>query len=1058
MATVRKDVIQLSIEINGTKAGATYDQLKRNARDLNREINKLTPGTDAFIKKTQELQKVNNVLATIRKSTAGVAHGTSSLTNIWKKGVIASVAFFSTQRIVEWGKQFVGWVIKGTAALEASRRKTAIVFGEAIDIVQDAAAINAQSLGVTEQAYASLAAQIGDILIPMGFQREEAAKLSTDLTDLSGALAEWDSKQRSAEEITKILSKALTGERESLKELGIVITEADVQSRLLAKGQKELTGAALQQAKALINYELILERSKDAQQAFATNQDAMRRSSSRLGSVFAQLQENFLSKLLPGVKGLTNAIADSLAPIKLQSDLVADSKEKINALAQTVLSGNLSYNGRKQALEQINALLPPHIAQLDTEATTNEQLAITIRDVNAAMDQRIDALLKEEKVLDARRRQQTAEEAKDAAQRRVTEQERLRDRLAAQRAAGTNEGAGQLDQGQAERQNAALLAEARRALAAATNKLALEETHLLSVRNANSDIADEVLSREAANQAAKDKLAAENAQKEADRLAREQAEKDKQARERRLRDQLKAIEDQYDRERQIKIQSIEFLRDNEEAYAAERERINLEADIKIARAQADLYKKGTTENLQLLQTALDKEAELRKQAYELTNRQRIEQIERESQLTQLAIREEIEDKEELSRRLEIEELRRQQRLAEVRLASLTEADAEYIQLYNEITDRQLEIARREQADRLAIDEQTIELQRELTLAGIDQAKLDEEDLQKYRERINLEYDRKILEARLKTFDPASVDGVRTQNQIAEIDRQLAQQGSGFLVPGDVAGAGGSSSPDDQDTKRKRAQEIEQAAIGTAHNIADTLLSIEQERIDTQLQMELSAIETQADARRKAAGDDAVLLAKIDAEALAAREKAEKKAAQDRKKLARKEAIIQGALAVVEALPNAAAAIAAGIATALQLAVIDGQSFFYGGPTGSKGIYKDKSGHDVAGVVHTDEYVVPARIAKDPQHQPVISYLERVRQSRGGYADGGLVNVSTRPATYVQTMTGAPPSKEMQEIRSILADIRDITSAWPTVIKAVLSYTDFESTRDTVDEIRGQSRV
>lgn len=82
-----------------------------------------------------------------------------------------------------------------------------------------------------------------------------------------------------------------------------------------------------------------------------------------------------------------------------------------------------------------------------------------------------------------------------------------------------------------------------------------------------------------------------------------------------------------------------------------------------------------------------------------------------------------------------------------------------------------------------------------------------------------------------------------------------------------------------------------------------------------------------------------------------------------------------------------------INTGMQLAAIAGSvisGFSGGGYTDGFGMgYRDKSGHEVAGVVHTNEYVIPAVVRKDPEVPAIIDYLENKRKkSLGLYADGG----------------------------------------------------------------------
>ena len=154
------------------------------------------------------------------------------------------------------------------ADLEQMRAKSEIVFGDQIGMVDSWAKANANAMGLTRNEAVGLSANFADLLIPMGMSREEAAKMSTEVIGLSGALSAWSGGQRSAAEVAEILQAAMLGETDSLKGLGIAISAADIEQRLLANGQAKLTGKAREQAEALAIQQLIMEKSTDAQAAF----------------------------------------------------------------------------------------------------------------------------------------------------------------------------------------------------------------------------------------------------------------------------------------------------------------------------------------------------------------------------------------------------------------------------------------------------------------------------------------------------------------------------------------------------------------------------------------------------------------------------------------------------------------------------------------------------------------------------------------------------------------------------------------------------------------------
>ncbi len=202
----------------------------------------------------------------------------------------------------------------------------------------------------------------------------------------------------------------------------------------------------------------------------------------------------------------------------------------------------------------------------------------------------------------------------------------------------------------------------------------------------------------------------------------------------------------------------------------------------------------------------------------------------------------------------------------------------------------------------------------------------------------------------------------------------------------------------------------------------------------------------------------MLQKKIQADADREQLKIQRQSALERKKLAREEAVVQGALAVIKALPNLFAAAAAAAEVAVELAVIDRQKFSQGGFTGSKGYYRDDTGHEVAGAVHTDEWVAAPWMLKDPRTAPSISYLENVRKNRGGFADGGFTSVNTTPSTYVQTVTTTGSSAAEQEIINLLREMNAKISAWPTNLKARVVLTELQTSIKDLADINSQANA
>jgi hypothetical protein len=215
---------------------------------------------------------------------------------------------FAVGAIVDFGSQL--FTLGGQ--LEALNLKVDTVFGDQAARVRDWADANNEALGVTDDQLSGLTASFADLLKPMGFTTGEAADMSMQMLDLSGALSAWSGGQRSATEVADILSAAMLGERDALQGLGISISAAEVQARLAAKGQEDLTGAALAQAEAIATQELILEKSTDAQAAWASGGAEAMMASNGMTAGFAEIKETLATALMPTLTSLGQWLAERL--------------------------------------------------------------------------------------------------------------------------------------------------------------------------------------------------------------------------------------------------------------------------------------------------------------------------------------------------------------------------------------------------------------------------------------------------------------------------------------------------------------------------------------------------------------------------------------------------------------------------------------------------------------------------------------------------------------------------------------------------------------------------
>lgn len=229
-------------------------------------------------------------------------------------------------------------------SIETTIWKAQTVFWDYFDDVQKVADETAKSMGLTRNEYLKAASWMQDLLVPMWFAREEATKMTTDTIALSGALAEWSAWQYDASQVADILTKAMLGEREQLKSLGISISENDVKQQMAKDAANGLTFATEQQAKAMATQTLIFEKSTDAQEAFANGADSLTRKKAELIATLWNVKETIATALIPAFHSIIQTIQPIIEKVAENIELWFKNEENVKKL-ETAIKGLITVFG-----------------------------------------------------------------------------------------------------------------------------------------------------------------------------------------------------------------------------------------------------------------------------------------------------------------------------------------------------------------------------------------------------------------------------------------------------------------------------------------------------------------------------------------------------------------------------------------------------------------------------------------------------------------------------------------------------------------------------------------
>ena len=286
-------------------------------------IGKTKQFTDSLTRSQKAMNKFSSVAGTLGKATvAGLG--------------VASVA------AVTLGKDLVDL---GSDANEA-RSAFETTFGESVPKLSGFVDEFANKAGLAAHELEGLLTQSGAILQGIEFTGEASADLSTKLASLAGDVASFSNVQGGAEPVMQAFTKALLGERESLKTYGIAIMEADVQQQAFIMTGKTNAKELTKQEKALATYELLLQKTKVQQGDLNRTQESFANKSRAAQAKLKDLKVTMGAELLPVVEELLPVIVD------LVTEVGPHLVEAIKAVAPFI----------KVVGELLSALAPPIIA------------------------------------------------------------------------------------------------------------------------------------------------------------------------------------------------------------------------------------------------------------------------------------------------------------------------------------------------------------------------------------------------------------------------------------------------------------------------------------------------------------------------------------------------------------------------------------------------------------------------------------------------------------------------------------------------------------------------
>ena len=292
------------------------------------------------------VKKLGSAIASVFRSrinTSGLQKQLDGLSGATKKLGLAIASVFAVKQLVEFGRE----AIKLGSDLQEVQNVVDVTFTTMADKVDEFAKNAAVSAGLSETMAKQYVGTFGAMAKSFGFAEKEAFDMSTALTQLAGDVASF--YNLSQEEAYYKLKSVFTGETETLKDLGVVMTQTALDQYALANGIGKTTQQMTEQEKVALRYRFVLEQLSGASGDFLRTSDGwanqIRVLKLQFDSLKATIGQGLINVLTPVLK-LINTLLGKLVQLaesfKAFTELITGNKataSKGAGLAGTDVAG-----------------------------------------------------------------------------------------------------------------------------------------------------------------------------------------------------------------------------------------------------------------------------------------------------------------------------------------------------------------------------------------------------------------------------------------------------------------------------------------------------------------------------------------------------------------------------------------------------------------------------------------------------------------------------------------------------------------------------------------------
>lgn len=273
----------------------------------------------------------------------------AGITGLAKKAGMALAAAFSIKKVVDFGKS----CLELGSDLAEVQNVVDVTFPSMTAQVDKFAQSAAKSFGLSETMAKQYTGTFGAMAKAFGFTEKQAYDMGTTLTGLAGDVASF--YNISQDEAYTKLKSVFTGETESLKDLGVVMTQTALDAYAMANGFGKTTSQMSEAEKVALRYAFVQDQLTAATGDFARTSDSWANQCRIMKLQFDSLKASIgqgLINLFTPVLHVINTVIGKLAVLasafKSFTELITGKKSSTQQIAD---AGNAASAGMDSAAE-----------------------------------------------------------------------------------------------------------------------------------------------------------------------------------------------------------------------------------------------------------------------------------------------------------------------------------------------------------------------------------------------------------------------------------------------------------------------------------------------------------------------------------------------------------------------------------------------------------------------------------------------------------------------------------------------------------------------------------